>query len=246
MKPITIAIAQSKGGVAKTTTAWALSSIITKEYDLKVLLVDMDPQRTLTMATVEKHSCTIYDLLAEKASIDDAISSTAKNYGEQLQIIPASNLLTGLEAETASKFDRQYLLSDVLKSYQESDLIIIDCPSSQGILTVASLTAADYVLTPVPTAPAAYSQVSKFQKTVELVSNRMNPNLKQLPYLACIFDGRNSLDKEVLAELQRSYATFNTTILKRVRIQEEMTSKEACTNQEYRLVVKELLREVGL
>jgi len=114
VKPTVISVAFAKGGSAKTTSAWSLGSCL--EWSHRVLFWDVDPQRSLSSALVDfsEVTATGYDVLVNKMNPADAIIPALPTYGEKAKLIPASNLLTGLEAATATNIDRQHIFADAI------------------------------------------------------------------------------------------------------------------------------------
>lgn len=236
-----LSVAQAKGGCGKTTSTHAIASILSK--DRRVLVIDMDPQQSQSLALLNEWSGTIYDVLARGKSIGEVIIPALQAYGPNLYVIPASPLLSNLDTETSARFDRQYLLKDSLESLQDFDWVIIDCPSSQGILTVAPLTTATYVNTPVSTDPLCFEQVSRFAETITLVRKRFNPDLRWLPLLPSIHDQRNCLDREVLSAMRDRYDVFQTVIRRSVRIKEALAAQVPCNLPDFIQLVEEIKNE---
>ena len=114
MKPIVISIAVSKGGSAKTTSAWSLGSCL--EWNYKVLWWDADPQKSLSSAVADLMDVAVtgYDVLVNKLKPTDSIIPALPAYGKKIKLIPASSLLTGLDSATASNVDRQFMFADAL------------------------------------------------------------------------------------------------------------------------------------
>lgn len=241
---VVIACAMSKGGTAKSTLSWALCSILSEAY--RVLAWDFDSQLTLTMALTDQVSVTGYDVLTGKAKIQEAISKSLPSYPKNLKIISASRLLVKLDAETNYNPERHYLVADALKEIRDQfDFIIVDCPSSQDILTIAPLVAATHCLSPCSTADASFQQVDRFMGTIKLVSRRLNPDLIHLPLVASIFSKTQVMDQQVLKALKDKYRVFKQVIPKRVAIKEEMAARIPCSNEEFRALVSELLGELN-
>lgn len=239
-RPTIITLAKNKGGVGSTTLAHALASVWSQKF--KILLWDLDPQATLTMAICDSTEAAGYDVLVGNKSIEQIIAPALPSYRSNLKIIPAGSLLAKLDIETASRFDRAHLVDDALSSLTSFDIVLIDTPPSQGsLLTVGPLTAADYAILPCTCDDASFQQVSSFQKTIDSIKKRLNPKLQWLPIVANAFDNRQTMDREVLKSLRDNYRVFNTVIPRRVSIKEEMANRVPCTNSEIHALANEIL-----
>ena len=239
-RPTIITLAKTKGGVGCSTLAYALGSIWSQ--NLKVLLWDLDPQATLSMAVCDQSTTSGYDLLIGNKSLQESITDTLPCYGQNLKIIPASSLLAKLDVETAARFDRAQLISDALSGLTDFNIVLMDTPPSQGsVLTVGPLAAADFAILPCACDDTSFQQVTSFQRTIELVKHRLNPELKWLPIVANLYDQRQTMDRGVLKSLQELYRVFNTVVSKRVSIREEMAARVPCTNPEIHQLAAEIL-----
>jgi chromosome partitioning protein len=219
---IRLAIFLGKGGVGKSTTAYALSSFLSANGH--VLAIDLDPQATLTNALLtEKPQYGVYDALTGSVALGQTIVPAAAAYGPRLSVLAATSGLAALEQETASNFDRYYILRDLLDSTQGADFTIIDTPpSSTSLMTVAALVAATHVLTPISTDAAAFEQLPAFERLLDQVKRRLNPNLVWAGILPTRFDGRRRLDNEVLDALRAKYPLVHPPVAESVRIKEGM------------------------
>jgi cellulose biosynthesis protein BcsQ len=139
---IRLAIFLGKGGVGKSTSAYALSSFLSANSH--VLAIDPDPQATMTNALLtEKPQYGVYDALTGTAALEEAIVPAAAPYGSRLSVLAATSNLATLEQETAGNLDRYYILRDLLDSTHGADFTVIDTPpSSTSLMTVAALVAA--------------------------------------------------------------------------------------------------------
>lgn len=217
-----IAIANQKGGVAKTTTAVNLSACLA-ESGKKVILVDLDPQGNATSGmgiAKNKLARSVYDVLINNESLEDVLVKTEiKN----LRVVPAQIELAGAEIELVSQPSREIkLASAVGEVKKEVDFMIIDCPPSLGLLTLNALTAATDVLIPVQCEFYALEGLSLLMNTLQRVTRALNPNLQILGALLTMFDARTNLSIQVVDEVKKFFKdkVFQTIIPRNVRLGE--------------------------
>jgi chromosome partitioning protein len=217
-----IAVANQKGGVAKTTTAVNLSACLV-ELGKKVLLIDLDPQGNASSGCgVAKHklSRSIYDVLINDVSIQSVIQKTdLKNFF----IAPARIELAGAEIELVNLESRENKLSKALQPIQNDyDFILIDCPPSLGLLTLNALTAATDILMPIQCEYYALEGLTLLMDTYNRVKKSLNPNLDIIGVLLTMFDARTNLSIQVVDEVKKYFKNkvFRTIVPRNVRLGE--------------------------
>ena len=226
----TIVIANQKGGVGKTTTSINLSAALA-EQGQKVLVIDMDPQGNTTSGLgVEKDEVenTVYELLLGECTIQECMQ---KEIFENLSILPANINLAGAEIELISAENKEYLLKNALDEVKDQyDFIIIDCPPSLNLLTINSMCAGDTVLVPIQCEYYALEGLSQLMHTIDLVKERLNPNLESV---------KNNLNQKV----------YKSIIPRNVRLAEAPSygmpitkyDKRSTGAESYRLLAEEVI-----
>jgi chromosome partitioning protein len=250
--PRVIAIANQKGGVAKTTTAINLSASLA-EAGCQVLLVDMDPQGNATSGLgIEKNRLNdcIYDVFMNGVPLAEVIQQTTQ---ENLQLIPARIELAGAEIELVGQPAREYRLKEVLDLFlKESgdgfDFVFIDCPPSLGLLTLNALTAATDVLIPVQCEYFALEGLTLLINTLERVRENLNPQLNILGAVLTMFDARTNLSIQVVEEVKAFFRLkiFQTIIPRNVRLGEAPSHGKSVLLYDSRSRGAEVYRELAM
>lgn len=218
----TVAIVNQKGGVGKSTTAINLGAYLAA-MGQKVLLIDMDPQGNATSGlgvTAGPHGC-IYDVLLEGEPLESVIVQTQV---VGLSVAPATIKLVGAEIELVSSLAREFKLRKAMEKLPggEYDLVLIDCPPSLDLLTLNALTAAGEVLIPVQCEYYALEGVSQLMRSIRVVREELNTQLKIGGVLLTMFDARTNLARQVSEEVRAFFgeAVFKTIIPRSVRLSE--------------------------
>ena len=218
----TIACANQKGGVGKTTTVVNVATYLALAGE-RVLVVDLDPQGNATSGFGIDRSVlqtTLYDALVGDAPISSAILPTAI---AGCSIAPASVSLAGAEVELATSDQRERRLKRLLDPIRDAfDYILLDCPPSLGLLTVNALTAADSVLIPTQCEYYALEGLTQLTATLNLVRDHLNPGLAIKGVVLTMYDGRTNLSADVAAEVRKHLgaAVFDEIVPRSVRLSE--------------------------
>ena len=204
MKSRIVAVANQKGGVAKTTTVASTGAAVA-DTGRKVLLIDLDPQACLTFAMgveADEVQFSVHDVLLGRIGARMAIVPTA----EGPDLLPASIELSGAEMQLANRTGREYVLREALAEVSSDyDIVLIDCSPSLGVLTINALTAAQEVLIPMQAETLSHRGVAQLLETVEDVRRYTNRNLRVMGVLPTMFDGRTRLSREVIADIEQQY-----------------------------------------
>ena len=226
-RPRVLAVANQKGGVGKTTTAINLGTALAAIGE-HVLVVDLDPQgNASTGLGIDRklRRTSTYDVLAGKAPMRDAVLATAV---PQLYVAPSTLDLAGLELEIGRMRDRAFRLRNALgelnKGARTYDFtyVLVDCPPSLNLLTVNAMAAADSILVPLQCEFFALEGLSQLLKTVDQVKNSLNPNLSIHGIVLTMYDSRNNLSNQVVADVRQFMGrkVYDTIIPRNVRISE--------------------------
>lgn len=217
-----IAIANQKGGVGKTTTAINLSACLGQKGK-KILVIDSDPQgNTSSGLGVDGKNAELstYDCLVNDVPLSDIIVKTEY---KNLSLCPGNISLAGAELELVDLEKREYRLKEALnKIRNDYDFIIIDCPPSLGLITLNAFSAADSVLIPIQCEYYALEGLSQLTRTIKMVKQGLNKDLRIEGVLLTMFDARTNLSVLVAEEVQKFFGTtvYKTVIPRNVRLSE--------------------------
>ena len=218
----TIAVANQKGGVGKSTTAINLSACLA-EQGKKVLTIDMDPQGNTTSGLgVDKNEVedTLYELLVGQSDVEKTI---VKDVVENVDLIPSNVNLSGAEIELVGIDNKEYILKEITDKIKNNyDYIIIDCPPSLTMLTVNAMTTANTVLVPIQCEYYALEGLSQLLHTINLVKNRLNPELEMEGVVFTMFNSRTNLSLQVVENVKDNLnqTIYKTIIPRNVRLAE--------------------------
>lgn len=203
--PRTIAVANQKGGVGKTTTAVNLGACLA-DIGYRVLVVDLDPQGNASTGlgiNIRDLQVSMYDVILNDVPLDDCIEATSVR---NLFIAPASLDLAGAEIELVPVFSREMRVRQALREViDDYDFVLIDCPPSLGLLTVNGLAAATEVLVPIQCEYYALEGLGQLTKNVALVQKSLNPDLELSTIVLVMYDARTKLSDQVVEEVRQHF-----------------------------------------
>lgn len=251
-----IAIANQKGGVGKTTTAINLSACLA-EVNKKVLVIDMDPQGNTTSGLgLEKDEIenNVYDLILGECTIRESIHKTEI---EKLSVIPSNVNLAGAEIELLGIKDKEYILkNEVDYIHEDYDFVIIDCPPSLNMLTINAMTTANTILVPIQCEYYALEGLSQLIHTIQLVQQRLNPELNMEGVVFTMYDARTNLSLQVVENVKNNLNTtiYKTIIPRSVRLAEAPShglpinkyDSRSTGAESYRMLAKEVIQRKDL
>jgi chromosome partitioning protein len=222
MRTRVIAVANQKGGVGKTTTAVNVAAALALA-ERRTLLVDLDPQGNASTGLGVKAEDTVrssYGVMLREVGAREAMLGTAL---PELTVIPSTIDLVGAEIELVGQPEREARLRQVLQYVLDGfEFVVVDCPPSLGLLTLNALAAAGSVLIPVQCEYYAMEGLAHLLRTIELIRQRLNPELRLEGILLTMYDGRTTLAAQVRAEIERhlSGQIFRTVIPRSIRLTE--------------------------
>jgi chromosome partitioning protein len=247
-----VAMCNQKGGVGKTTTSINLGAALA-EYGRRVLLVDFDPQGSLSVGLgLNPHDMelSVYNLLMEKdVKIGDVVVPTGV---DGMDLLPSNIELSAAEVQLVHEVGREQTLARVLApALQEYDVVLIDCQPSLGLLTVNALTASDGVIVPLECEYFALRGVALLKSTIDKVQERLNPKLHIDGLLGTMYDGRTLHSREVMERLVQAWGetVFHTVIKRTVKFSDSTVAGEPITTyatsspgaDSYRQLAREVL-----
>lgn len=246
-----IAVANQKGGVGKTTTAINLSSCLA-EMEKRVLTIDIDPQGNTTSGLgLEKNEIqnTVYSLMLGESEVDDSIQ---REVYPGLDVLPSNVDLAAAEIELIGIDEKEYILKkEVDKVKGDYDFVIIDCPPSLNMLTVNAMTTADTVLVPIQCEYYALEGLSQLIHTVNLVKERLNPELEMEGVVFTMYDARTNLSLQVVENVKNNLrqAIYKTIIPRNIRLAEapshglpiNLYDTKSSGAESYRLLAEEVI-----
>lgn len=245
-----IAIANQKGGVGKTTTSTNLSACLA-ELNKKVLLIDIDPQGNATSGVgVDKTELenTVYEMIIGECELEDCL---LKNVIDNLDVLPSNVNLSGAEIDLIGVESREYILKKKIDEIKDNyDFIIIDCPPSLNMLTVNAMTTANSVLVPIQCEYYALEGLSQLIHTINLVKERLNPDLEIEGVVFTMFDARTNLSLQVVENVKANLRqnVYKTIIPRNIRLAEapshgmpiNLYDTKSAGAESYRLLAEEV------
>jgi chromosome partitioning protein len=228
-----IVIANQKGGCGKTTTCINLSACLANN-GFKVLMIDLDPQSHASLGIgidTDNLTHSIYEVLVQGVEMERAATAT---YLNNLDIVPATSLLTGAQLEIADLLGREGILRTAINrmlntNAKEYDYIVMDCSPSLNLLTINGLTAAGFILVPIQTHYFSLEGMKELMSTIKIVKERLNFELEILGILPTLFDIRTRMNRGILQEIKEYFKekVFKTVIHMNIRLAEASAHKKS-------------------
>lgn len=246
-----IAIANQKGGVGKSTTAINLSACLA-EAGQRVLTIDLDPQGNTTSGLGQNKDIlenTVYELLLGEISVEDSVLQLPYN---NMYLIPSNVNLAAAEIELIGIDGKEFALRENIEKIRNNyDFIIIDCPPSLSLLTINAMTTADTVLVPIQCEYYALEGLSQLMHTINLVHERLNPNLEIEGVVFTMYDARTNLSLQVVENVKDNLnqMIYKTIIPRNVRLAEapshglpiNLYDKKSAGAESYRMLAEEVI-----
>ncbi len=246
-----IAVANQKGGVGKTTTAINLSACLA-EAGKKVLTIDLDPQGNTTSGLgLEKETIdnTVYELMIGQCTVRESLQQTNI---DNLFLLPSDINLAGAEIELLGINEKEYILKNEVDYIRDDyDFIIIDCPPSLNMLTINAMTTANTILVPIQCEYYALEGLSQLVHTINLVQERLNPDLEMEGVVFTMYDARTNLSLQVVDNVKKNLSTniYKTIIPRNIRLAEapsygmpiNLYDSKSAGAESYRLLAKEVI-----
>lgn len=247
-----ISVANNKGGVGKTTTTLNVGAALAN-LDRRVLLVDLDPQASLTIYMGHDPSnleLNTYHLMTRRASPSEMLQTGKRIF---LDLLPASIDLASAEIEISSAFSREYILKEQLDRVREFyDIVLIDNMPSLGIFTVNSLMASDFVLVPIEPTYLAYKGLEMINNTITAV-RKYNTKLEMLGTVITMVDERTRHSRDIIQKIRDNYPVFEPPIRRSVKFADASLSGESISDfagdnfegaQAYAQIAKQLIERI--
>ena len=220
-----LTVSNQKGGVGKTTTAVNIAAALAS-FGAKVLVIDLDPQGNASTALGVAHDAqtnSIYDVLINDVALEEIVQPSPES--DNLFCAPSTIHLAGAEIELVSQVAREHRLRRALEQYlsdHPTDVVIIDCPPSLGLLTINAFTAASEVFIPIQCEYYALEGLSQLLGSIQMIQKHLNPALHLSTILLTMYDGRTRLAQQVADEVRNHFPeqTLQTVIPRSVRVSE--------------------------
>jgi chromosome partitioning protein len=246
----TLAVTNQKGGSGKTTTAVNLAAAL-GESRLRVLLVDLDPQASASAwLGVKDGDRGLLEVFTNKVHLVDVVQTTGT---AGVELVPASSWLVSAEKALAGEPGAELVFRKALHHLPGRwDYVLVDCPPALGLLTVSALAAVEEVLVPVEVSPMALAGVARLVETVDLIRDRLNPELELAHLIACRVDYHTNLARDIVQALRNSFGAkvLEAVVRETVRIREAWSYGQPVTvydptgagAEDFRAVAAELVK----